>query len=147
MPMLSTRGRYGLQALFRLAQEPGANPVPLKVIAEREGLPEPYLEQLMAPLRKAGIVRSVRGPQGGYALARPAADINIWDVVVALEGEIGFAAEPPGAVEDAADVSLDALLWRDLDRLLRERLQAQTLADLVERARQRAEQLQPFYYI
>jgi Rrf2 family cysteine metabolism transcriptional repressor len=145
--VLSTRGRYGLQALFRLAQRGEERPVPLKEIAEAEGLPEAYLEQLMAPLRKAGIVRSVRGPQGGYALARAAGDIDIWQVLLALEGELAFGqcTCPPDPDHEAS--CLDALLWRDVDRELKERLQRETLAGLVERAKARREQVRPLYYI
>jgi Rrf2 family cysteine metabolism transcriptional repressor len=145
--MLSTKGRYGLQAMFRLAQQPDGRPRPLKEIAEAEGLPEAYLEQLMAPLRKAGLVRSVRGPQGGYALARRPAEIRIWDVVVALEGEPHFAQCDAPADPEHESGCLDHLLWREIDERLKEWLQGVTLKDLVDRSEARRAAVHPIYYI
>ena len=74
---LSTKGRYGVKAMFDLALHSSGEPVPLKTIAERQGLSEAYLEQLMAGLRKAGLVNSVRGAQGGYILAHSPDSITI----------------------------------------------------------------------
>jgi|BEDMetMinimDraft_2_1075160.scaffolds.fasta_scaffold05359_2 Rrf2 family cysteine metabolism transcriptional repressor len=145
--MLSTRGRYGLQAMFRLAQQADTKPKPLKEIAEAEGLPEAYLEQLMAPLRKAGLVRSVRGPQGGYTLAKRPHEIRVWDVVAALEGEPHFAQCDAPADPEHEAVCLDHLLWREVDEELRRLLQAVTLRDLVERAEMRRAAIHPIYYI
>jgi Rrf2 family protein len=87
---LSTKGKYGVKALFELALHEGAGPMSLKTIAERQGLSEHYLEQLAAPLRKAGLIVSVRGAQGGYVLSRPASQITVGDIVRVLEGPIGF---------------------------------------------------------
>lgn len=83
---VTTRGQYGVRALFELAMRPDSEPVPLREIAQRQGLPENYLEQLMAPLRKAGIVRSVRGAHGGYLLAKDPDDISVGDILRVLEG-------------------------------------------------------------
>lgn len=145
--MLSTRGRYGLQAMFRLAQHAAQRPIPLKEIAEAEGLPEAYLEQLMAPLRKAGLVRSVRGPQGGYVLAKRPSEIRVWDVIVALEGELQFAQCACPADQDHQATCMDALFWHEVDALLQERLQSETLKDLIEKAITRRRAVQPIYYI
>ena len=68
---LSTRGRYGIHAMYDLAAHAGDGPVPIKAISERQAVPEAYLEQLMAVLKRAGLVKSTRGAQGGYALSRP----------------------------------------------------------------------------
>ena len=67
---LSTKGQYGVRAMYDLAQLYGGAPQSVKCIAERQGIPEAYLEQLIAPLRKAGLVLSIRGAQGGYILAK-----------------------------------------------------------------------------
>ena len=83
---LSTRGRYGIHAMYDLAAHGGAGPVPIKAISEREGVPEAYLEQLMGQLKRAGLVSSTRGAQGGYALARPACEISVGEVLRTLEG-------------------------------------------------------------
>ncbi len=85
---LSTRGYYGLKAMFDLAQNYGSHPITLKSVAERQRISESYLEQLMAMLRKTGLVKSFRGAQGGYILAREPARITAGDVVRALEGPI-----------------------------------------------------------
>jgi Rrf2 family cysteine metabolism transcriptional repressor len=83
---ISTKGEYGLLAIIDLALQPESVAVQAVHIAERQGIPKQYLDQLMLILRKAGLVESVRGRQGGYKLARPARSITLLDVVVALEG-------------------------------------------------------------
>ena len=85
---LSTRGRYGIHAMYDLALYAEGGPQSIKAIAEREGVPEAYLEQLICSLKKAGLVVSVRGAQGGYRIARSAEEISIGDILRALEGEV-----------------------------------------------------------
>ncbi len=85
---LSTRAKYGIHAMVDLAMQAGNGPQPIKAIAERQSVPEQYLEQLIAVLRKAGLVCSVRGAQGGYYLAKPPGDITMADLMDALEGPI-----------------------------------------------------------
>ncbi|MHB1125442.1 MAG: RrF2 family transcriptional regulator [Bacillota bacterium] len=85
---LSTRGEYGLRAMFDLSQHHGEGPISLKSIAERQGISEHYLEQLAASLRKSGLLRSVRGSQGGYILAREPGEITVGDIIRVLEGPI-----------------------------------------------------------
>jgi Rrf2 family protein len=86
---LSTKGEYGLLALVDLALQGDQDPVQAVHIAARQGIPKQYLDQLLLALRKAGLVASSRGRQGGYRLARPANSITLLEVVTALEG-------PPG---------------------------------------------------
>ncbi|MCK4258532.1 MAG: Rrf2 family transcriptional regulator [Halanaerobiales bacterium] len=85
---LSTKGRYGVRAMFDLAIRYGTGPVSIRSIAERQGLSEHYLEQLIAVLRKAGLVKSVRGAYGGYFLTKEPKDITVGDVIRVLEGPI-----------------------------------------------------------
>lgn len=85
---LSTKGRYGLKAMFDLALFGGETPVSLTSISERQHISVNYLEQLIAPLRKAGLVKSVRGAQGGYLLAKPASEITVADILFTLEGSL-----------------------------------------------------------
>ncbi|MGF7397024.1 RrF2 family transcriptional regulator [Thermoanaerobacterium thermosaccharolyticum] len=85
---LSTKGRYGVQAMFELALYYGEGPISLKVIAENQGLSEHYLEQLIAVLRKADLVKSIRGAQGGYMLSAPPDKITVGDVIRTLEGSL-----------------------------------------------------------
>ena len=83
---LSTKGRYGLRAIVDLARFSESEPVSISSISSREDISEGYLEQLMALLKKAGLVKSIRGAAGGYVLARPAGEISGGAVLRALEG-------------------------------------------------------------
>lgn len=85
---VSTRGEYGMRLMVELARRYGEGSVSLHAVAEREGLPEAYLEQLVAVLRKAGLVLGKRGAGGGYTLSRAPQEITAGDVVRALEGPI-----------------------------------------------------------
>ena len=85
---LSTKGRYGIHAMYDLAQYGSDTPQPIKSIAERQNIPEAYLEQLIGQLRRSGLVKSVRGAQGGYLLSRSPAEITVGEVLRTLEGEL-----------------------------------------------------------
>ncbi len=85
---VSSRGRYGVKAVFELALRYGQNPVSLTLVARSQGVSEPYLEQLMPALKRAGLVEAARGAQGGYRLAVPPDQVSVGDVVRALEGPI-----------------------------------------------------------
>ncbi|HSH37065.1 Rrf2 family transcriptional regulator [Schnuerera sp.] len=88
---LSTRGRYGLKAMFQLALHYGEGPIPLSSIANAQELSENYLEQLVSTLRKAGLLNSVRGAQGGYMLAMSPKDITVGSILRVLEGDMAPA--------------------------------------------------------
>ncbi|WP_461361053.1 RrF2 family transcriptional regulator [Candidatus Darwinibacter acetoxidans] len=85
---VSTRGEYGVRAMFDLALNYGSGPIPLRTVAARQMVSETYLEQLMGSLRKAGLVISKRGAQGGYELADPPERITIGQIIRVLEGPI-----------------------------------------------------------
>ena len=85
---ITTRGRYGLRAMIDLAAREDGSSVTLKSVAERQGISENYLEQLISPLKRAGYVSSVRGALGGYSLNKPAADISVGDILRILEGDL-----------------------------------------------------------
>ncbi len=131
---LSTKGRYGLMAMHQLAMEDGAGPLPLKVIAQREQLSEAYLEQLFAQLRKSGLIKSVRGAQGGYVLAKKPEEMTIGEILRALEGDMSLhqCCGPGNEVE--CDRS-DECATKDVLTLLQSRIDAVidsvTLADMV----------------
>ncbi|NLY49878.1 MAG: Rrf2 family transcriptional regulator [Firmicutes bacterium] len=134
---LSTKGRYGMRAMLALAQRRGEGPVPLKEIAVSKGLSEPYLEQLMSELRKAGLVRSVRGAQGGYLLGRDPENITAGDIIRVLEGPIGpvqCVVDLPGSddVCDLADSCVERVLWEKLRDSITSVLDGITLANLLE---------------
>lgn len=85
---LSTKGRYGLMAMFQLALDYGKGPISLKDIAEKQGLSENYLEQLFSSLRRDGLLISVRGAQGGYYLSREPENITVGQILRSLEGPL-----------------------------------------------------------
>jgi Rrf2 family protein len=122
-------------AMFDLACRRSTEPIPLKQIAEHQGLSERYLEQLMAPLRRAGLVQSVRGAQGGYTLGRPAGAISVGDILRVVEGPIS----PVACVADPlACTRTDGCVTRGIWSRLRDRmvelLDSITLADLCQEA-------------
>ena len=103
---ISTKGRYSVTALYELAQRYGEGPVSLKCVAQGQGLSENYLEQLMVPLRRAGIVQSIRGAQGGYMLAKSPAEITIGSIITTVEGPIAVVdclLAEDGAAEQMCD--------------------------------------------
>ncbi len=87
---LSTRGRYGLRAMFDLTIYYSQDHISLNNIAERQDISEGYLEQLIIPLKKAGLVKGIRGAQGGYMLAKPPSDITVGEILRVLEGPIAI---------------------------------------------------------
>lgn len=122
---ISTKGRYGLTIMMELAAKYGDGPLSLKSIAEKNGLSEHYLEQLIAPLRNAGLVKSIRGAYGGYILAKPAEDISAGDVIRVLEGPISpvdFTEEDDPAKRD---------LWLRIRNSIADVLDSTMLSDLI----------------
>lgn len=85
---LSTKGRYGLRAMIDLAEYSEKEPVSISSVANRQGISERYLEQLVSLLKKAGLVKSIRGASGGYVLARDITEISVGDILRALEGNL-----------------------------------------------------------
>jgi Rrf2 family protein len=137
--------------MIDLAMHTGEGPVPLKAVAERQGISEHYLEQLMGGLRKAGLVMSVRGAQGGYTLGREAAKVTAGDIIRALEGPIApvECVDETGATPcDRVEQCVTYTVWRKLRDAMVEVLDALTLAELVEDARRRTRTAaSPMYYI
>ncbi|MBA4601330.1 cysteine metabolism transcriptional regulator CymR [Thermoactinomyces mirandus] len=122
---ISTKGRYGLTIMMDLATQYGKGPIPLKSVAERHGLSEHYLEQLIAPLRNAGLVRSVRGAYGGYKLAKAPEEITAGEIIRVLEGPIS----PVEFTEETNPARRD--LWRRIRDAIARELDNTTLALLI----------------
>src|SRR2546425_3244233 len=104
---LSTKGEYGLLAIVDLALHSNQGPVQSFQIADRQHIPKQYLDQLMLILKKAGLVESSRGRQGGYQLAKPPSEISLLDIVTALEGpveNVNFLDKSPEARTPARDI-------------------------------------------
>ncbi|HEY3249467.1 MAG TPA: Rrf2 family transcriptional regulator [bacterium] len=133
---VSTRAEYGLRALIDLARHYGQGPVQSHEIAARQGLPEPYLNQLMVSLRRAGLVHSKRGPTGGHALARAPQQISMREAFSVLEG----SAAPWWCVEEAEPDCVYASgcglrpVWQAINAAVEQVLSDLSLADIAARA-------------
>ena len=131
---LSTRARYGIHAMYDLAQLYGGAPQSVKCIAERQGIPEAYLEQLLCTLRRAGLVVSARGAQGGYMLSRPPGEITVGDILRALED--GLTLLDCLDEEDACGKSCDCpsrKIWQRLRDGINGIVDGITLDDMLRR--------------
>ena len=136
---VSTRGDYASRALLSLAlHADGEGPTSVRDIAERTGLPQPYLEQILLALKGAGLVRSKRGVGGGYVLARHPGQITLSQIVSAVDGPIvaGDFGRPheDGACDHEGQCVLLSV-WADVGEHMRSHLDSFTLADMVARAR------------
>ena len=143
--LFSTRAEYGVRLMFELGRQDNGEPVALSTVAESERLPLSYLEHLVAKLRKAGLVESQRGAHGGYRLGRPPEQIQMLEVVQALEGAIApmecFHLDPEGKVSCSHETDGDRacatkLLWTRVQGGVTKALAGTTLAELVEFADQ-----------
>lgn len=137
---LSTKGRYGLRALIDLAQYSGEAPVSITSISTRQELSERYLEQLMSMLKKAGLVKSVRGAGGGYVLAKDMAEISVGDVLRALEGSLEpvecAGLEPEGGCK-ASDYCVTKYVWQRINESISQTVDEIMLDQLVEESRKK----------
>ena len=130
---ISARGRYSMQALFDLAHNSHGQPVPLHLIAQRQDLSLPFLEQIFNKLKRAGIVASVRGPKGGYIITRPCNQVTVGDVLRLTDGSFyAVAREDPKGAKSAlkADLKMNSLLWKQLSDHITNFMDTITLADL-----------------
>lgn len=131
---VSTRGDYASRALLSLALHHGDGPTSVRDIAERTGLPQPYLEQILLALKGAGLVRSKRGVGGGYVLARHPSEITLAQIVSAVDGPIraGDFGQPhtDGSCDHEGQCVLLAI-WADAGATMRRLLEAYTLEHLV----------------
>ncbi|MEG1505694.1 MAG: Rrf2 family transcriptional regulator [Lachnospiraceae bacterium] len=135
---LSTKGRYGLRALIDLAQYSETEPVSIGSIAARQGISERYLEQLMAMLKKEGLITSIRGAGGGYVLAKEAKDISVGDVLRALEGSlepVDCAAFHTDEGCDASDICVTKYVWHKINESINQAVDAIKLDTLVSESK------------
>ena len=137
---LTTKGRFAVTAMIDLALNGGSRPVTLSAISERQNISLSYLEQLFAKLRRHQIVESVRGPGGGYCLARAAGEISVADVILAVDEPLD-ATQCCGLENCKSDHRcMTHDLWATLNRKMLDYLASVSLEDLVEKQRQKAAQ-------
>ena len=129
---LSTKGRYGVKAMVELAINYSEEPLSIKKISASQNISEYYLEQLFSSLRKANLIKSIRGAQGGYVLSREPKDITIAEVMNVLEGpvEIAYCVEDDSC--DNTDCCATRLLWSKIKNSIDEVLESITLQDIVD---------------
>ena len=125
MISVTSKSRYAVVALAELARS-GSRPVPIAQIAERRGMPVQFLEQLFSTLRRAGLLQSQRGVKGGYTLARPPEEINVLEVVQALDGKVGQEGKEAGGI------------WAEGVDALRSVFRETTIADIARRESEEA---------
>ncbi|MEE9140496.1 MAG: Rrf2 family transcriptional regulator [Alphaproteobacteria bacterium] len=133
---LTTKGRYAVMAMVDLASRSGGKPVALADIAERQEISLSYLEQLFSRLRKAGLVKSVRGPGGGYLLANAPADMAVADIILAVDEPLHATRCTPGAPEGCRSNKSRCLtheLWEELGNQIHLFLSSVSLADVSQR--------------
>lgn len=136
---LSTKGRYGLRAMIDMARYSESEPVSIGSIAARQDISERYLEQLMAMMKKAGLVKSIRGAGGGYVLAKDMKEISVGDVLRALEGSLepvkcaAFYSDE-GCI--ASDGCVTKYVWQRINDSINEAVDEMKLYELVQESRQ-----------
>jgi len=132
---LTTKGRYGLRAMVDLAVNTDDEAVALSQIAERQGISLNYLEQLVARLKKSGIVNGIRGAQGGYVLAMPAEEISVGDILRALEGDLSpvdcYEINSNDTPCDNSDICVTKYVWKRISDSINDAVDGIMLSDLV----------------
>ena len=133
---LSTRSRYGTRLMLDMAQHYREGPIQLGDIAKRQEVSVKYLEQIIIPLKKAHYIESVRGRKGGHILTKPPEEITVGEIVALLEAGTSLVeCAEDITVCERSDICPTRLLWKEAYEAMFDRLEAITLADLVERAK------------
>ena len=137
----STKSRYGLRALFDIAYNSGNLPAQIKDISRRQDISPRYLEQIFQDLKKAGLLKSRRGPQGGYALAKKIQEITVQDVILATEGEMAVVActkESPSCKQKCGfdKNCVTQMIWKKANQHLNEYFGSITIKDLCDQAKE-----------
>lgn len=136
---LSTKGKYGVRAVYEIARHYGKGPITIKEIAERQGISFSYLEQILHKLGKAGLIESVRGPSGGYLLSCKPSELTIGDIVRSLEGPIALShCLEPGESGDCyqADDCVAKMVWSRVGAKIEEALDSISFEDLLQQQAQ-----------
>lgn len=133
---VSTRGEYGLRAMVALAKNHGQGPMSISAMSKASSVPMPYLEQLIGPLRRAGLVESTRGARGGYRLTRSPEAVNIGDVYRVMEGPLAPMECVSEDITEQVCPLIDGCetrpVWLRMRDAIAETLDSTTLADLIK---------------
>jgi Rrf2 family protein len=145
---ISTKIRYGTRAMLQLAFHYGEGPIDLKEIAKKEDISLKYLEQVIIPLRTAGLIKSTRGSKGGYSLAKPPSKICLSDLIEVLDGPIDLVEclkDPKGCSKSPSCVTRD--IWKEASDAIHKVFSAITIAEMVNREKEREGKASPMYQI
>ena len=139
---ISTKGRYAVRAMLDLALQPTGEPTLIKDISKRQEISDLYLEQLFNRLKTAGLLRSIRGPKGGFMLNKPAVEIKLIDILEAMEGPIA----PVDCVDNAAlcaraDACITRDIWAEMKKVMVEMLESTTLEDLAKQESEKSSRI------
>jgi Rrf2 family protein len=135
---ISTKIRYGTRAMLELASQYGKGPIELKEIAKKENISLKYLEQVIIPLRTAGLVKAIRGSKGGYSLGRPPSEICLNDVVEVLEGPVNLLeCVRDSKVCQRSPFCVTRDIWKEVSEAIYEIFHSITLEDMVHRKREK----------
>jgi len=145
---LSTKGRYGVRTMVDLVFYYGQGPILLKDIAKRQEISKKYLEHIITPLKIAGLVKSIRGPHGGYILAKSPVQIKLNRIIKVLEGSIAPAecVDDPGCCS-RIEICLTRCVWKEIKRSMDEILESISLEDLIKQGKRKKQDKNVIYNI
>lgn len=145
---ISTKGRYGLRAMVDIAVNSNGKPLALMTVAARQKISLNYLEQVFGQLRKAGLIKSIKGPSGGYMLSRDAKDITVKEVLEVLEGPFSIIGDAQDKSSmDAVQLAIGSLVWDEIDSRVNRFLESRTLGQLAEECEGYKDSQNTMYYI
>jgi len=130
---LSTKIRYGLRAILQIAMEGESKPIMARQIAERQNISEPYIDQLLIPLRTNGLIRSFRGRRGGYQMAADPKELTVLNIVESLNGRLNIMDCLDDNECDRKPRCATKVIWEQANENLRQSLDSTTLKELVQR--------------
>lgn len=147
---LSAKGEYGVRAILDVALHSGQGPAQVREIAKRQAIPERFLEQVMASLKKGGLLQSTRGSQGGYILARPASEISLADVIEVIEGPITLMEcvdESSSKRCGQAGLCVVRNVWQDVQNSIVKVLKSATLDKMCKETEEKEKNTNLVYHI
>lgn len=144
---LSTKGRYGLRGMIDLGANSNGEYLPLHTIAERQGISERYLEQVFSSLKKAGLVKSVKGAQGGYILSKSSESITVKDILSTLEGDLEVVENMENNDNDLIRECVKTKVWEKMNEAIDKVVSSITLEELIIKYKKLNGNMDIMYYI